>query len=53
MQRSHYKGQRLSSWVTMTNELIWCPRGWLDGGSGAWAVSRKTPIYIIVVDKES
>ena len=32
----------------MTNELIWCPRGWLDGGSGAWAVSRKTPIYFML-----
>ena len=26
--------------------LIWCPAGWLVGGCGAWAVSRKTPIII-------
>ena len=27
--------------------LIWCPVGGLVGGSGACAVSRKTPIYFI------
>ena len=27
--------------------LIWCPVGWLVGGCGAWAVSRKTPVYFI------
>ena len=27
--------------------LIWCPVGGLVGGCGAWAVSRKTPIYFI------
>ena len=27
--------------------LIWCPVGWLVGGCGARAVSRKTPIYFI------
>ena len=29
--------------------LIWCPVDWLVDGSGcgAWAVSRKTPIYFI------
>ena len=29
--------------------LIWCPFGWLVGGCGARAVSRKTPIYFILV----
>ena len=27
--------------------LIWCPVGWLVGGCGPQAVSRKTPIYFI------
>ena len=27
--------------------LIRCPVGGLAGGCGAWAVSRKTPIYFI------
>ena len=29
--------------------LIWCPIGWLVGGCGARAVSRKTPIYYSVI----
>ena len=29
--------------------LIWCPVGGLVGGCGARAVSRKTPIYFILV----
>ena len=28
--------------------LIQCPVGGLVGGCGAWAVSRKTPIYFII-----
>ena len=32
--------------------LIWCPVGWLVGGFGARAVSRKTPIYFIYTDME-
>ena len=27
--------------------LIWCRFGWLNGGCGARAVSRKTPIYFM------
>ena len=30
--------------------LIQCPVGWLVGGCGAQAVSRKTPIYFINID---
>ena len=29
--------------------LIWCPISGLDGGCGARAVSRKTPIYFITI----
>ena len=29
--------------------LIWCTVGGLVGGCGAWAVSRKTPIYLIIL----
>ena len=29
--------------------LIWFPVGGLVGGCGAWAVSRKTPIYFIII----
>ena len=31
--------------------LIWFPVGGLVGGCGAWAVSRKTPIYFIEFDQ--
>ena len=31
--------------------LIWCPVGRLVGGCGARAVSRKTPINFIQIDK--
>ena len=30
--------------------FIWCPIGWLVGGCGAQAVSRKTPIYCLLHD---
>ena len=30
-------------------QLIWCPIAGLVGGFGARAVSRKTPIYLIVM----
>ena len=29
--------------------LIWCPVGGLAGGFGARAVSRKTPIYFMMI----
>ena len=30
--------------------LIWWPVGWLVGGCGAQAVSRKTPIYFLIIN---
>ena len=32
--------------------LIQCPVGWSVGGCGVRAVSRKTPIYFIIVIKD-
>ena len=29
--------------------FFWCPVGWSVGGCGARAVSRKTPIYFIII----
>ena len=29
--------------------LNWCPLGWVVGSCGAWAVSCKTPIYLITL----
>ena len=29
-------------------QLVWCPVGWLVGGCGARAVSRRIPIYFIM-----
>ena len=31
--------------------LIWCPIGWLVGGCGARAITRKTPIYFMFTVK--
>ena len=32
--------------------LIWCPVGGLVGGCGARAVSRKTPIYFMIIIRD-
>ena len=39
--------QNLLSLAHMALRFIWCPFGWLVGGYGARAVSRKTPIYFM------
>ena len=39
--------QNMLSLAHMTLRFIWCPFGWLVGGHGARAVSRKTPIYFM------
>ena len=41
--------QKLHIWSFSVRpcRLLWCPVGRLDGGCGAQAISRKTPIYFI------
>ena len=38
------------AFLFILGRLIWCPVGGLVGGCGARAVSRKTPIYFIIIN---
>ena len=40
------------AFLFILGRLIWCPVGGLVGGCGARAVSRKTPIYFMIIIRD-